>query len=134
MKALFTQILPLARRMPSSLVGLPGIDVKRRSEKLLARLTRMNSRTLVACVCGLLLSLALVQNANAQLHRKANASGHHETRAADRVHHATPGEAAQRAQHLNDGGRVLSVEHRHDGYRVKLIKHGEIRIVFVPGK
>lgn len=108
--------------------------MKWRNKQLSAWLTGMNSRTLVVSACAFLLSLTLVQNANAQMHRKAHTPRHQETRAPDRVHHTTPDEAALRAQSLNNGGRVLSVEHRHDGYRVKLIKHGEIRIVFVPGK
>lgn len=108
--------------------------MKRRSGRLRTRLTRMNSRILGVGLCGFLLSLALVQNANAQSDKKTPASDRHTTRTADRVHQPTPGEAARRAQDLNGGGRVLSVERRPNGYRVKLIKRGDISIVFVPGK
>jgi len=96
---------------------------------------RIAARRLTVLVWGVLVGLALLQSANAQpVATGTVATGHTDVRASSRAHHVTPGEAARRAQRINGGGRVLSVVHGQDGYRVKLIKHGEIRIVFVPGE
>lgn len=41
--------------------------------------------------------------------------------------------AARRAKQFNGGGRVLSVYPETDGYHVRILKHGEVRVVVVPG-